>query len=131
MINASGGIIFNKDKTKILLAKRSEKKGLFPRFWSFPGGKVEPGENFEDALDREVKEEFGLKIKKKQILKTSYLAYKDVEIRQVFFLVTGFSGKIKLNAENTEFAWFTPKAAFKLDLAFDHNKILKEFLKIR
>ncbi|MBR5399784.1 MAG: (deoxy)nucleoside triphosphate pyrophosphohydrolase [Bacteroidales bacterium] len=36
--------------------------GDFKDFWEFPGGKMEPGENREDALKREIREELEAEI---------------------------------------------------------------------
>lgn len=36
--------------------------GDFKDFWEFPGGKMEPGENREDALKREIREELAADI---------------------------------------------------------------------
>lgn len=46
-------------REKFLLCKRVNK-----RYYFFPGGHVEFGENINEALTRELKEELGLKIKK-------------------------------------------------------------------
>lgn len=53
----TSGIIYNKDKTKILLFKSSNRE-----FYMLPGGKVNELENSEAALKREIKEETGLEI---------------------------------------------------------------------
>lgn len=44
------------DDGKILIAQRL--KGEFAGLWEFPGGKIEEGESSEQAIIREIKEEF-------------------------------------------------------------------------
>lgn len=53
----TSAIIYNKDKTKILLFKSSNRD-----FYMLPGGKVNELESSEDALKREVQEETELEI---------------------------------------------------------------------
>lgn len=51
-----------RDGNKILAAQRSEKMSV-PLKWEFVGGKVEQGETHEQALERELTEEMGIKIR--------------------------------------------------------------------
>lgn len=47
--------------SKILLSQRSNPQVLRGK-WEFPGGKVDAGENCEEALSRELIEELGIKV---------------------------------------------------------------------
>jgi 8-oxo-dGTP pyrophosphatase MutT (NUDIX family) len=59
-IVAAGGVIVHRstDNPKVLLVHR-------PRYddWSFPKGKLDPGESIEEAALREVREETGIQCK--------------------------------------------------------------------
>ena len=48
------GIIKNADG-EILILKRHPKSRTDPNTWELPGGKVDEGESFDDALVREIK----------------------------------------------------------------------------
>jgi 8-oxo-dGTP diphosphatase len=55
-------MVLRDDNGRCLLLKRSMNSKWYAGKWEFPGGKVDPGENFGDALLREVFEETGLRI---------------------------------------------------------------------
>ena len=60
MIDVVAGIIKNKEG-KILIARRNLTKAQ-GGLWEFPGGKIEPNETKEEAIVREIKEEFNMDI---------------------------------------------------------------------
>ena len=55
-------------ENRIFVAKRSY--GEFAGFWEFPGGKYEEGESGEEAIKREIMEEFDVEIGVKDYLCT-------------------------------------------------------------
>lgn len=65
-IRVVAAIIEKEDK--ILIARRL--KGEFSGLWEFPGGKYEEGETGEQALKREIEEEFDVEINIKEYLCT-------------------------------------------------------------
>lgn len=57
-----GFVVFNR---QLVLIKRNEIHGLHDSGkWSLPGGEVDPGETYDKALKRELKEEINLDIEK-------------------------------------------------------------------
>lgn len=48
---------------KILMGKKVKNIGPYPNTWHLPGGGIEEGESFKEAVRREVMEETGLKIR--------------------------------------------------------------------
>jgi 8-oxo-dGTP diphosphatase len=54
-------VILRRDD-QILLCHRSPARRWYPDVWDFPGGHVEPGEQPQDALRREVAEELGAEL---------------------------------------------------------------------
>ncbi|WP_066504692.1 (deoxy)nucleoside triphosphate pyrophosphohydrolase [Abyssisolibacter fermentans] len=59
MITVVAAIISHDNR--ILIARRNRNKS-FGGLWEFPGGKVEIGETYQDALKREIKEELSINI---------------------------------------------------------------------
>ncbi len=59
-----GAIVFREDE--VLLVKRGRQPGI--NKWSVPGGLVEVGEPLKRAIEREVLEETGIKVKAQDII---------------------------------------------------------------
>ncbi|MEQ8154936.1 MAG: (deoxy)nucleoside triphosphate pyrophosphohydrolase [Clostridiaceae bacterium] len=55
LVKVVGAIIENNDN-EILCALRSPVMSL-PNLWEFPGGKIEDGEGYKEAIEREIAEE--------------------------------------------------------------------------
>ena len=105
-----GGLI--KKDGKYLMLKRHHKDDVYPGKWEFPSGGIDFGEEVEDALIREVREETGLDIsemKRRIIGVTKYIIEKEDFIRdsfQINYLIEHIEIEdIKLSDEHEEFDW--------------------------
>ncbi|MBF0777811.1 8-oxo-dGTP diphosphatase [Streptococcus cuniculi] len=96
--------------------------------WSglaFPGGHIEAGENFHDAVVREVEEETGLTIEHPQLVGIKHWPDKEGH-RYIVFLykVTTFSGQLRSSDEGEVF-WLPKSDLPLLELAYDLLEVLK------
>ena len=107
-----------------LIVQRNKHKYLGLK-WEFPGGKVESGESFEEALLREIDEELSIVINVYE--KIAEEKYKDnkIDIILHYFLCSHKSGNIKLN-EHEDFAWIEKKDFAKYDFAEGDGNILSQ-----
>jgi len=82
-------------ENKILICQRTRHQTM-PLKWEFPGGKIEPGERPEQALQRELEEELGIRATighKLATVRHDYNSGSSVELQ--FFLVEEFAGEIQ------------------------------------
>ena len=103
MIEVVAGVIYKEDK--FLIAQRNLKKAQ-GGLWEFPGGKVEENETHEEALKREIKEEFNADIRVDKYIGENVHHYPEKDIKLVFYKATLLSKKIDL-LEHEDYRWIT------------------------
>jgi len=106
--------VIKKGKT-YLVAKRGYK-GELAHKWEFPGGKIEPDETHEDALVRELQEEFGITIKVLQPLITVFHEYDTFLIKLHAYVALHVSGDF-LPTEHVDFKFMTKNEMKQYDFA--------------
>lgn len=103
-------------ENKILIAKRSTGDPNVLGKWEFPGGKVELNEDELHAIEREILEEFELKIKAKDFIVNNVCEYpgKIVDLR--LYSCDYISGDFKLH-DHSEYKWVSKEEIMDYDLA--------------
>ena len=69
---------------RYLITRRLEGTHL-AGLWEFPGGKILPGEEPEDALRRELHEELGIEAEVRELIETVDWTYPEKSVRLLFF----------------------------------------------
>ena len=110
------------DGDKILLQNRVKKDW---QGYALPGGHVEPGESFVDAVIREMKEETGLTIENPKLCGIKEWINEDGSRYLVFLFKTDrFSGELVSSDEGKVF-WMEKDEVLKSHWIWEMDKLLK------
>lgn len=107
----------------ILVVKLTYKNG-----YEIPGGVLQKGESFQEALVREVYEETGLKVKSFKYF-GSYKANDDHPVVNNTYVVKAV-GTLRDSKEGTPM-WVNPKEIFPQLVFSDNKQAVKDFLRIK
>lgn len=88
--------------------------GEFKDGWEFPGGKIEPGETPQEALEREIKEELDIEIEVKDFLETVEYDYPEFHLSMDCFFCSIRSGELVLK-EHEAAKWLTVETLDSVD----------------
>ena len=120
-------IILLSETGKCLLLKRSMSSKGNPGKWDLPGGKIDHGETFDQALLREVKEETGLEA---NIIGVAGTTYSESPTHRIVYLIVEGSaapGDVQLSSEHDEYCWVDTKELSKMDLVAQFNELAEEY----
>lgn len=100
---------------KVLIARRSTGNRELLGKWEFPGGKVEANEREMVAIEREILEEFEVKVQAVQFL-THYVCETSPVIDLRLYECEYLSGDFQLHA-HSEYQWVNIEELLQYDLA--------------
>ena len=124
-IEAAGGVVWRvvDGVVEVCLVHR-------PKYddWTFPKGKLDPGESHEQAAVREVEEETGLRgVLGRELVATDYLDNKGRPKRVRYWEMTVAGGSFAPNAEVDELVWLAVDRA-EGRLTYGHDRdVLRAF----
>ena len=109
------------DGNRILLQNRIKKdwKG-----YTLPGGHVEPGESFVDAVKREMKEETGLEIINPKLAGIKQFPIDDGRYIVLLFKVVDFTGEV-ISSEEGQMEWVDRSNLSEIETVNDLEQLLE------
>lgn len=101
--------IIRHDEKTLLLKRANGRESILGKF-ELPGGKLEYGEQPEDALRRYLKDDAGLTMQTAQLFDVlTYIDHDDRDIQYTFILylvsLASGGGKLALSQNYSEYAW--------------------------
>lgn len=126
MIEVVAGIIIKVGK--VLIARRAIHKSL-PGKWEFPGGKIEENETPEEALERELFEEFGIKTKTGKYIAANKHDYGTFKIKLLTYFSEYIEGDFNLT-DHDKIEWVILEELKLFDLADADVPVINELNKL-
>lgn len=116
---------------KIFIAKRQNSGDMGGR-WEFPGGKIEEGESFNQAIVREMQEEFGVQVQVLDKITSGVFEHKGKKCTLDAFFIKlphdGIEKPFELT-EHTEYKWVLPSEIPGLNFVDSDMMIYPEVIK--
>lgn len=124
-------VIIVRPDGQILALRRSETDTRRPLQWDFPGGFVEPGEEFRTAVMREAEEEAGIRLTEPPELAYAMSEHeqeKDVAGTWLLFVahVTD-TPEVRTSYEHDQYRWAKPRDLLK-DITYHRQQKMLSYL---
>ncbi len=125
-------LIVHEGKVLIIRESTKYKGGSNIGKYDLPGGKIKPGETYQQAIERESLEECGLKIK---IGKPFFVdewwpevAKGEVQIIGIFFECAAESDQVVLSNDHDDYQWIDPANYGSYDMIESDGKAIEAYL---
>ncbi|MBE6506226.1 MAG: NUDIX domain-containing protein [Methanobrevibacter millerae] len=118
--------IVKNDEGKILVLRRHPKSKTNPHKWELPGGKIEKGEFFDEALIREVKEETNLDVKVGDFCEAVQDDYPHKRTVQLIMYSKDITGEVKISDEHDDWMWASADEIKSLEITSSLEKIIEK-----
>jgi len=111
---------------KLLVCQR-RRGDMFELLWEFPGGKRRSGENLEEALARELREELGVEATIGAEMYRTRHRYRGMAdgIELVFFVASAERGEVR-NRVFERIAWREPRTLRAVDFLAADKKLIEK-----
>lgn len=125
-------VVLINEEGKILLLKRAASDSWQPGLWEIPGGKLDPTQTFEDALERELLEESGytmIRLSRSAHVQGKMLTqgkYKGFPYMQITGVGKLSGGRIHLSHEHQDHKWASIDEALASSLSPETYVALSE-----
>jgi 8-oxo-dGTP pyrophosphatase MutT (NUDIX family) len=114
-LRAAGGIVVRDGALLVVHRPRYDD-------WSFPKGKLEDGETWEEGAVREVEEETGLRCEAGPYLGSTHYPFRE-GMKEVRYFHMTCAGEARAQNEIDDVRWVTPAEALAL-LTYDYDRAL-------
>ena len=125
-VDVVAALIWEKDKFLICQRPEHKTRGLL---WEFVGGKVEPGETMEQALERECAEELAVHVSVGKQFLQEFHDYPDMLIRLTLFHCR-LSGGVPQALEHKDLQWIHPSQIDDYEFCPADTDFLKEIRRV-
>jgi len=132
----AGKAVIVNDEGKILFLREAAtyEEGTNLGRYQIPGGRVNIGEPFMDALKREVMEETGLEVEVGQPLYVGEwfptIKGNKNQIVAIFYVCKPLTFDVKLSEEHDAFEWADPRQPIEFDIMDPEPEVIKAYLNL-
>lgn len=132
---ATKAFIVHDGKVLVVREAATYADGTHEGVYGLPGGRLQPGENFLEALKREVKEETGLSVAIETPLYVDewrpVVRGESWQIVGIFFLCSTNNPNVKLGEEHDEYEWIDPVQFEAFNMIENEREVFRTYLRER